>query len=97
VRIRIHPKAVRRNPKNGRAGTLPGFGWAVGVTQPAISKKATISSGPVLTIRSCRISQTPSAATASPRGTPQGRHGGHEPDQADCARQVGALALRAAK
>jgi hypothetical protein len=42
VRTQINPKAVRRNPKNG-AGTLPGFGWAVGVTQPAISKKATIS------------------------------------------------------
>jgi hypothetical protein len=36
VRTRINPKAVRRNPKNGRAGTLPGFGWALGVTQPAI-------------------------------------------------------------
>jgi hypothetical protein len=39
VLTRINPKAVRRNPKNGRAGTLPGFGWAFGVPWPAISKK----------------------------------------------------------
>jgi Protein of unknown function (DUF1232) len=33
VRTRINPKAVRRNPKNGRRD-LPGFGGAVGVTLP---------------------------------------------------------------
>ena len=40
---RIKPKAVRRNPKNGRGGASSGVGWALGVTKPAISKKATIS------------------------------------------------------